>query len=87
LLTSLIGDLKMNTWVNIKDGIPENNEDDISVLVHFENGSIETVHMEYFTDVTCGLDDFENQLYCKRYEGHDPAFTHWMSLPEPPKAI
>ena len=80
------GDKKMNNWINIKDGIPANANDDTGVLIHFDNGSIETVHMEYFTDITCGLDDSGNQLYCKMYEGHAPAFTHWMYLPEPPKA-
>lgn len=73
----------MSEWISVDERLPE--YDDASVLVHFENGSIETVHLEYFKDITCGLDENGEQLYCKMYFNHDPAFTHWMPLPEPPK--
>ena len=75
----------MSEWISINDELPDNTSDDTSVLVHFENGSIETVHMEYFTDIACGFDDDGSQLYCKMYENYYPAFTHWMKLPEPPE--
>jgi len=73
----------MSDWVSVDERLPEYK--DGSVLVHFENGSIETVHLEYFADITCGLDKDGNQLYCKMFDNHDPAFTHWMPLPEPPQ--
>ena len=80
--TNTAGEMRMGNWISVKDRIPEYK--DGSVLVHFENGSIETVHREYFTDITCGLDENGVQLYCKMFKNHDPAFTHWMELPEPP---
>ena len=73
----------MYYWISVDERLPEVKDD--GVLVHFENGSIETVHLEWFDDITCGLDENGNQLYCKRYKRHDPVFTHWMALPEPPK--
>ena len=69
-------------WIKIEDKLPEIK--DGSVLVHFSNGSIETVHLEWFDDITCGLDPDGNQMYCKRYENDDPGLTHWMPLPSPP---
>ena len=75
----------MSEWISVEDRLPENANEDTGVLIHFENGSIETVHMEYWTDGTGGLDDDSNQMYCKMYENHKPAFTHWMPLPKPPK--
>jgi len=70
-------------WVRVDDKLPEIKDD--SVLVHFSNGSIETVHLDWFDSVTCGIGENGEQLYCKAFENHDPAFTHWMQLPEPPK--
>ncbi len=72
----------MNKWISVKDELPEVKDD--SVLVHFSNGSIETVHLEWFDDITCGLDEDGKQLHCKRFYNHDPAFIHWMPLPKPP---
>ncbi len=72
----------MTNWISVKDELPEITDN--NVLVHFSNGSIETVHLEFFDDITCGLDSEGKQLYCKRFKNHDPAFTHWIPLPEPP---
>ncbi len=72
----------MSGWISVKDKLPKIKDD--SVLVHFSNGSIETVHLEWFDDITCGLDEDGNQLYCKRFYNHNPCFTHWMPLPKPP---
>ena len=71
----------MSEWISIEDKLPQVKDD--SVLVHFENGSIETVHLEWFDDIACGLDDGGKQSYCKRFYNHNPAFTHWMPLPKP----
>ena len=69
-------------WIKIEDELPEVKDD--CVLVHFDNGGIETVHLEWFDDITSGLDDNGRQLYCKRFKNNNPAFTHWMRLPEAP---
>ncbi len=72
-------------WVKCEDALPFLG--DYSILAHFENGSIETVHVEdYFKDITAGLDWNENQLYTKWYLHSDPAVTHWMYLPDPPRS-
>jgi len=69
-------------WTKIEDGIPELQ--DASVLVHFENGSMETVHIEdYFKDITDGLDIRGNQKYTKWYLKSTPRITHWL-IPTPP---
>lgn len=74
----------MSDWISVKDRLPE--LEDNSVLAHFKNGSIETIHIEdYFKDITNGLDENNNQIYTKWYLHSDPQVTHWMSLPEPPK--
>jgi hypothetical protein len=72
----------MMEWISVKDSLPES--EDNSVLAHFENGSIETVHIQdYFDDITAGIDPDGKQLYIKRYISVE--ITHWMPLPEPPK--
>jgi len=73
----------MKNWISVKDELPEIRDD--NVLVHFSNGSIETTHLEWFDDITCGLGEGGEQLYCKRFTNHNPEFTHWMPLPEPPE--
>jgi hypothetical protein len=71
-------------WVSVEDRLPESKDD--GVLVHFENGSIETVHIQdYFDDITAGLDDDGNQMYAKWYNSHNPRVTHWQALPPPPE--
>jgi hypothetical protein len=73
--------IKLNTG---KDQIPE--LEDNSVLVHFENGSIETVHIQdMFGEITDGLNEKGHQQYTRWYLNHAPKLTHWMPLPEPPK--
>lgn len=71
-------------WIKLKtenDTLPELK--DGGVLIHFENGSIETVHIEdWFSDITAGLGDNGEQLYSKWYLSTEA--THWMALPEPP---
>jgi len=71
-------------WIKLKTGndvIPELKDD--SVLIHFENGSIETVHIEdYFADITSGKNNDGKQLYTKWYLSQP--VTHWMELPKRP---
>ena len=68
-------------WINVKDKLPELK--DGSVLVHFENGSIETVHIEdYFKPITNGYDSNGVLQYTKWYLS--TTITHWMELPSPP---
>ncbi len=57
-------------WIKVSDRIPESA--DTSVIVHFENGSIEFVHIQDF---------FTSEWY----KHSDPQVTHWMPLPKPPK--
>jgi len=74
-------------WIELNTGndtLPELRDD--SVLAHFENGSIETVHIEdMFKDITDGLDEKGQQQYTKWYLNHSPKLTHWMELPKPPQ--
>ena len=73
--------IKLNTG---NDTLPK--LEDNSVLAHFENGSIETVHIQdFFGDITNGVDENGKQLYTKWYLNHNPKLTHWMQLPEAPK--
>lgn len=71
-----------DVWISVDDSLPES--EDNSVLVCFENCSIETVHIQdYFDDITAGLDENGKQLYTKLYIS--VGITHWKPLPEPPK--
>jgi hypothetical protein len=71
-------------WIKLKTGndvLPELKDD--SVLARFDNGSIETVHIEdFFEDIKSHVDDEGNQVYTKWYFSTD--ITHWMPLPEHP---
>lgn len=70
-------------WISVEVKLPEIA--DASVLAHFQNGSIETVHIEdWFKDITSGLDEAENQMYTKWYLKASNTITHWMPLPEAP---
>ena len=69
-------------WVDINEAEPALKDD--SVLMHFENGSIETVHIEdFFAPIGNGVKDGVQQ-YTKWWLNHDPACTHWMYLPDAP---
>ena len=71
-------------WVSVDDRLPDLKDD--SVLAYFENGSIETIHIEdYFKPITNGFDDNGNQRYTKWYLHHEPKLTHWQYLPAAPK--
>jgi len=74
-------------WIELNTGndtLPELRDD--SILAHFENGSIEAVHIEdMFKDITDGLDEKGQQQYTKWYLNHNPKLTHWMELPKPPQ--
>ena len=70
-------------WIDIHKEEPELKDE--SVLMHFENGSIETVYIkDFFSPITNGFDDDGNQKYTKWWIDHNPSCTHWMALPEPP---
>lgn len=71
------------TWVDIKERQPELKDE--SVLVHFETGSIETVHIEdWFRAIGNGADAEGNVIWTQWYLIAKPTITHWMPLPEPP---
>jgi hypothetical protein len=65
-----------DNWINVNERQPELA--DASVLVHFETGSIETVHIE---------DWFSPMLPDNKgwYTYANPKITHWQPLPAPPK--
>ncbi|WP_149945479.1 DUF551 domain-containing protein [Acinetobacter baumannii] len=70
-------------WISVEDKLPEIA--DASVLAHFQNGSIETVHIEdWFKDITSGFDEAGIQTFTKWYLKASNTITHWMSLPEAP---
>ena len=58
-------------WVSVKERLPELKDE--GVIVHYENGSIEMVHIEDW--VRDGLCEFNVKI------------THWMAAPEPPTDI
>ena len=71
-----------SAWIPVSRAEPELK--DGGVLVHFDNGSIETVHIEYFfKPITAGIVD-GGQTWTKRYLRHEPKVTHWQPLPAPP---
>ncbi len=71
-------------WISVKEKLPES--EDNSVLAQFNNGSIETVHIQdYFDDITAGLDENGNQLYTKWYISQ--GVVAWQPLPEPYKEL
>lgn len=70
-------------WISVEDKLPEIA--DASVLAHFQNGSIETVHIEdWFKDITSGFDEAGIQTFTKWYLKASNTITHWMPLPEAP---
>ena len=70
-------------WISVDVKLPEIA--DASVLAHFQNGSIETVHIEdWFKDITSGFDEAGNQTFTKWYLKASNTITHWMPLPEAP---
>ncbi len=70
-------------WIYVDVKLPEIA--DASVLAHFQNGSIETVHIEdWFKDITSGFDEAGNQTFTKWYLKASNTITHWMPLPEAP---
>lgn len=70
-------------WILCSEKIPDIVDD--SVLAFFpQNGSVEMVHiMDFFSDITNGIDEKGNQLYTKWYL--TVGVTHWMPLPNPPE--
>lgn len=70
-------------WISVEEKLPEIT--DASVLAHFQNGSIETVHIEdWFKDITDGLDEDGRQKYTKWYLKASNTITHWAPLLMPP---
>ena len=75
---------KKDGWISVDTALPELRDD--SVLAHFANGSIETIHIEdYFRQITDGFDSNGYQKYTRWYLHSNPLVTHWQPLPEPPK--
>lgn len=75
----------MSTWKRCLEEEPPLG--DYSVLMHFGNGSIETVHVEdYFRPISDGVDDDGRPVFTKWWMRHEPPCTHWMELPEPPNS-
>lgn len=75
--------IQRDGWVSVDDRLPEIKDD--SVLAHFENGSIESVHIQdYFKPITNGFDDDGNQIYTLWYLHSAPIVTHWQPLPAAP---
>lgn len=58
----------MNKWISVEDKLPKNG--DYSVLVVFNNNSVEDMKMVHVQDWIKG-----------RY---GTRITHWMPLPDPP---
>jgi len=83
-LVDLFIELSNEKWIELKtcnDVLPEMKDD--NVLVHFANGSIETVHIEdFFEDIKSHVDDDGYQVYTKWYLSTE--VTHWMKLPDAP---
>jgi len=70
-------------WISVKTELPELQ--DSSVIGYFENGSIETIHIQdWFAPITNGIIDGVQQ-YTKWYLTASPTVTHWMPLPDKPK--
>ncbi|MDV7621691.1 DUF551 domain-containing protein [Acinetobacter baumannii] len=70
-------------WISVDVKLPEIA--DASVLAHFQNGSIETIHIEdWFKDITSGFDEAGNQTFTKWYLKASNTITHWKPLPEAP---
>ena len=64
----------MSKWISVNDELPESKDE--NVLVHFENGSIETCHIQFFfDDITAGLDGDGAQLYSKYLTPHKRQVT------------
>lgn len=73
----------MSNWIRCTDREPVLG--DRPILVHFANGSVETVNVhDYFREITAGIVDGVQQ-YTKWWKVGDPACTHWMELPAPPE--
>ncbi|WP_250621664.1 DUF551 domain-containing protein [Acinetobacter pittii] len=83
LYAQINNDQAVPEWISVKDKLPEIT--DASVLAHFQNGSIETVHIEdWFKDITDGLDEDGRQKYTKWYLKASNTITHWAPLIMPP---
>lgn len=83
LYAQINNDQAVPEWISVKDKLPEIT--DASVLAHFQNGSIETVHIEdWFKDITDGLDEDGRQKYTKWYLKASNTITHWAPLLMPP---
>ena len=78
--------VRMTAWNACEDELPALF--DGSVLVHFANGSIETVHVEdYFKEIRNGVDENGEPKWSRWYLHSDPAVTHWAHLIEPPHSF
>jgi hypothetical protein len=70
-------------WFSVNDNLPPLG--DYSVLVYFEHGGIDMVHVQdYFADITAGIVDGIQQ-YTKWYIHQ--GVTHWMPLPDEPSHV
>ncbi len=75
-------DKELRAWVDCRENEPYLS--DRLVLVHFENGNIDTVHVEdFFREIPNGVENGV-QKYTKWFLHSNPKCTHWMELPAPP---
>lgn len=70
----------MFEWISVELETPPLG--DYSVLVWFDHGAWDMVHVQdWFGDITCGIDDKGNQKYTKWYLKQ--GITHWSFVPTP----
>jgi hypothetical protein len=74
----------MSEWIKCSDQEPRLGDYSV-LLMHFENGSIDTVHVDdFFKPIPNGIQN-GFQRYTKWWIKNSPKCTHWMPLPDPPQ--
>lgn len=67
------------SWVSVKDRLPEEGDYVLCVLKGFNYGG--KIQVCKFVSA----DKFKDKPYFEHFRNGFPSVTHWMSLPEPPK--